>query len=55
MTIRHRWAFLLGSFLFLAAGGRLATQLKTQFFPKDLTCLAWADVWLGGRAPRRDQ
>jgi multidrug efflux pump subunit AcrB len=49
--IHHRWAFLLGSFVFLAAGGWLTLQLKTQFFPKDLAYLAWVDVWLPEDAP----
>lgn len=50
-VIRHRWLFLFGSFLFLAAGGWFARQLKTQFFPKDLAYLAWVDVWLPEDAP----
>jgi multidrug efflux pump subunit AcrB len=50
-AIAHRWAVLAGSFVFLAAGGVLASRLKTQFFPKDLQYLSYVDVWLPEDAP----
>jgi multidrug efflux pump len=50
-AIAHRWAFLAGSLVVVAGGGALASQLKTQFFPKDLQYLAWVDVWLPEDAP----
>lgn len=45
-AIRHRWAVLAGSFLFLVCGGVIGKQLKTSFFPKDLSYLFYVDVWL---------
>jgi multidrug efflux pump subunit AcrB len=50
-AIRHRWAFLAGSLVIIAAGGTFAARLKTQFFPKDLQYLSWIDVWLPEDAP----
>src|SRR5260370_9574804 len=35
-AIQHRWLVLAGSFLFLLAGGLVASHLKQQFFPQDL-------------------
>ena len=52
-AIRHRWLFLLGSFVFLAGGYFIAAGLKTQFFPKDLSYLSYVDVWLPEDAPLR--
>jgi multidrug efflux pump subunit AcrB len=49
--MRHRWAVLAGSLLFLACGGFLFTQLRQQFFPKDLSYLSYVDVWLPEDAP----
>src|SRR5581483_10288426 len=45
-AISHRWKVLLGSFVLLAAGGLAGSQLKTDFFPKDLSYLSYLDVWL---------
>jgi len=50
-AIRHRWAFMAASVLVLAAGGWFGAQLKTQYFPKDLSYLSWVDVWLPEDAP----
>jgi multidrug efflux pump subunit AcrB len=50
-AIRQRWAVLGGSLLFLALGGFLFTQLRQQFFPKDLSYLSYVDVWLPEDAP----
>ena len=45
-AINHRWKALLGSFILLAVGGLAASQLRTDFFPKDLSYLSYLDVWL---------
>jgi multidrug efflux pump subunit AcrB len=37
---------LAGSFGFLLLGGLIGNQLKAQFMPKDLSYLAYIDVWL---------
>jgi multidrug efflux pump subunit AcrB len=50
-AIRHRWAFLAGSFLILGLGGVFASQLRTQFFPVDLQYLSYVEVWLPEDAP----
>jgi multidrug efflux pump subunit AcrB len=50
-AIEHRWAFLAASLLILVAGGWFGTQLKPQYFPKDLQYLSWVDVWLPEDAP----
>jgi len=39
------------SLVFLALGGFFASQLKTQFTPKDLSYLSYIDVWLPEDAP----
>src|SRR4030095_13984341 len=49
--MNHRWKVLLGSFVLLAVGGLAGTQLKTDFFPKDLSYLSYLDVWLPEDAP----
>jgi multidrug efflux pump subunit AcrB len=41
-AIKHRWAVLGGSLVFLVMGGLFASRLKTQFFP---------DVWLPNNTP----
>ena len=51
MAIAHRWAFLAGAMAFLVAGGGIASQLKSQYFPKDLQYLSYVDVWLPEDAP----
>ena len=50
-AIAHRWAFLAASLVVVVAGGVLASQLKTQFFPTDLQYLSYVDVWLPEDAP----
>jgi multidrug efflux pump subunit AcrB len=50
-AINHRWKVLLGSLVLLAGSGLLASQLKTDFFPKDLSYLSYLDVWLPEDAP----
>ena len=50
-AINHRWKVLLGSFVLLAVCGLAASQLKTDFFPKDLSYLSYLDVWLPEDAP----
>ncbi len=46
LAIANRWKVLVGSFVFLALGVFFISQLKTQFFPKDLSYLSYVDVWL---------
>src|SRR5262249_26486116 len=50
-AINHRWKVLAGSLAFLALGAFFMSQLKTQFFPKDLSYLSYVDVWLPEDAP----
>jgi multidrug efflux pump subunit AcrB len=50
-AIDHRWRVLAGSLLFLALGGLFGSQLKQQFFPKDLSYFSYLDVWLPPDAP----
>jgi multidrug efflux pump len=50
-AIEHRWKSLSASLVLLAAGGVLASGLKSQFFPKDLSYLSYVDVWLPEDAP----
>jgi multidrug efflux pump subunit AcrB len=50
-AINHRWKVMAGALVFLIIGGGLFTQLKTQFFPKDLSYLSYVDVWLPEDAP----
>lgn len=50
-AIEHRWRVLAGSAAFLALGALLFSQLKQQFFPKDLSYLSYVDVWLPEDAP----
>ncbi len=45
-AIRHRWAVLAVAAVVLAAGGKLGASLKKQFMPKDLSQLAFIDVFL---------
>ena len=44
--IDHRWMTLAGALVLLAAGGGVASGLRQQFFPKDLSYLSYVDVWL---------
>jgi multidrug efflux pump subunit AcrB len=50
-AINHRWKVMAGAMGFLLLGGVLMSQLKTQFFPKDLSYLSYVDVWLPDDAP----
>jgi multidrug efflux pump subunit AcrB len=50
-AINHRWKVMAGSLGFLVLGGVLMSQLKTQYFPKDLSYLSYVDVWLPEDAP----
>jgi multidrug efflux pump subunit AcrB len=50
-AIRHRWRVAVASLVFLALGGWIMSQLKPQFFPKDLQYLSYAEVWLPEDAP----
>ncbi|HJS23873.1 MAG TPA: efflux RND transporter permease subunit [Pyrinomonadaceae bacterium] len=50
-AINHRWKVVAGALIFLLGGGVIAMQLKTQFFPKDLSYLSYVDVWLPADAP----
>ncbi len=50
-AINHRWKVLAGSLVLLAGSGLIASQLKTDFFPKDLSYLSYLDVWLPEDAP----
>jgi multidrug efflux pump subunit AcrB len=45
-AIRHRWLVLSGAAAVLVLGGMIGAQLKPQFFPKDLSQLAFIDVML---------
>jgi multidrug efflux pump subunit AcrB len=51
LAIRHRWLVLIGSFGILVAGGLIGKNLKKQFFPKDLSYLAYLDIFLPEDAP----
>jgi multidrug efflux pump subunit AcrB len=51
MIIAHRWRFFAGSLGFLALGGVAMMNLKTAFFPKDLSYLSYVNVWLPEDAP----
>ncbi|HEX6717001.1 MAG TPA: efflux RND transporter permease subunit [Pyrinomonadaceae bacterium] len=50
-AINHRWKVMAGAFGFLILGGVIMSQLRTQFFPKDLSYLSYVDVWLPADAP----
>jgi len=45
-AIRHRWLVLSGAALVLVAGGAVGASLRKQFMPKDLSQLAFIDVFL---------
>ncbi len=51
MAINYRWRVLAGSLVLLLLGGVFFSQLKQQFFPKDLAYLSYVDVWLPEDAP----
>jgi multidrug efflux pump subunit AcrB len=50
-AIKHRWAVLGASFVFLVIGGLFASRLKTQFFPDDVQYWFYLDVWLPNDTP----
>src|SRR5215467_106058 len=50
-AIKYRWRTLGASLVVLLLGGVIASQLKSQFFPKDLSYLSYVDVWLPEDAP----
>jgi multidrug efflux pump subunit AcrB len=50
-ALEHRWKVLAGSLVFLLAGGLFLVQLRTEFFPKDLSYLSYLNVWLPEDAP----
>ncbi len=45
-SLEHRWKVMAFSVLILVLGAFFLTNLKTQFFPKDLSTLSYLDVWL---------
>jgi multidrug efflux pump subunit AcrB len=50
-AIKHRWAVLAGSLVFLIGGGLFGSRLKTQFFPEDVQYWFYLDVWLPNDTP----
>src|SRR5208337_2162873 len=50
-AIKHRWAVLAGSLVFLIPGAMLGSRLKTQFFPEDVQYWFYLDIWLPNDAP----
>jgi multidrug efflux pump subunit AcrB len=50
-AINNRWKVMAGALGFLLIGGGIMTQLRTQFFPKDLSYLSYVDIWLPEDAP----
>jgi multidrug efflux pump subunit AcrB len=50
-AINYRWRVMAAALGFLVLGGVIFSQLKTQFFPKDLSYLSYVDVWLPEDAP----
>src|SRR5271165_1802274 len=50
-AIKHRWAVLAGSLLFLIPGALLGSRLKTQFFPEDVQYWFYLDIWLPNDTP----
>ncbi|HSY65377.1 MAG TPA: efflux RND transporter permease subunit, partial [Terriglobales bacterium] len=50
-AIKHRWAVLGGSLVFLIIGGLLGSRLKTQFFPEDVQYWFYLDIWLPNETP----
>lgn len=45
-AIAHRWVVAAGAVVVLAAGGGIGAALKQQFMPKDLSQLAFIDLFL---------
>src|ERR1700757_5093688 len=50
-AIKHRWAVLAGSLVFLIGGGFFGSRLKTQFFPEDVQYWFYLDIWLPNDTP----
>ncbi|MGH9939417.1 MAG: efflux RND transporter permease subunit, partial [Blastocatellia bacterium] len=50
-ALDHRWKVLAASLVFLLSGGLFLVQLRTEFFPKDLSYLSYLNVWLPEDAP----
>ena len=50
-ALEHRWKTLAASLVFLLLGGVFLLQLRTEFFPKDLSYLSYLNVWLPEDAP----
>jgi multidrug efflux pump len=50
-AIKHRWAVLGASCVFLIIGGLFASRLKTQFFPEDVQYWFYVDIWLPNDTP----
>ncbi|MEQ1729339.1 MAG: efflux RND transporter permease subunit, partial [Vicinamibacterales bacterium] len=50
-ALGHRWLALTGSVIVIVGGFALSNTIKTDFFPKDLSYLSYADVWLPTDAP----
>lgn len=50
-AIRRRWLVLASSLVVLAGGGAIGAMLKQQFFPKDLSQLAFIDIFLPEDSP----
>lgn len=50
-ALEHRWKTLAASMIFLVLGGVFVGQLRTEFFPKDLSYLSYLNVWLPEDAP----
>ena len=46
LAIEHRWLALLLSLVVLATGAWVGSDLKLQFFPKDLSHLAYVNIYL---------
>src|SRR5271165_2493432 len=50
-AIKHRWAVLGASLVFLIGGGFFGSRLKTQFFPEDVQYWFYLDIWLPNDTP----
>jgi multidrug efflux pump subunit AcrB len=50
-AIKHRWAVLGGSLVFLTMGGLFGSRLKTQFFPEDVQYWFYLDIWMPNNTP----
>lgn len=53
-ALEHRKVFVGCSFLFLAGGILIGTQLRSAFFPEDVQYLSYIDVWLPNGAAISD-